>query len=517
VRRRALPIVAALAALLSAPPVWAGALRFFGNGVAAPDLDRVKIPIDDPGDGLPGPPADVGASDFTIEWWMRASAAENGAAAVACGDNIDWIYGNILLDRDRYDQGRKFGVSIAGGRLVFGVSTDADERTVCGATDLLDDVWHHVAVQRELSGEMTIWVDGALDGSALGPAGDVSYPDDGIPCASCCPGGSCAGSDPFLVIGAEKHDAGASFPSYAGFVDEIRLSDVIRYAAPFAPPTSPFAADATTAALYHLDEGSGDLVTDSSGHPAGPSEGERRFGGSPAGPEWSASTPFGSPGDLDGDGKPNGSDECTALVPGRQRLARATLKLDGLDLPAGGQGLLLRGVFGTAGAFALAPHADGAHLYVEDGGGALLDVPIPAGLVGASPSTPCDPRDGWTVGGSAARPVYLYRNFSGFLDATCSVPAAGVAQVKLKATGGDVSVQVRLEDGSLALGLPPARLQATVGLAAPPAAGTASPAAEAGACGEAVWEPVAAAPPPPFCKSSPVAGAVKRLRCRTPS
>lgn len=49
------------------------ALRFFGQGVAAPDLDRVKIRIDDPATTVPGPPADIGATDVTIEFWVRGS------------------------------------------------------------------------------------------------------------------------------------------------------------------------------------------------------------------------------------------------------------------------------------------------------------------------------------------------------------------------------------------------------------------------------------------------------------
>ena len=36
-------------------------------------------------------------------------------------------------------------------------------------------------------------------------------------------------SDPFLVIGAEKHDAGSLYPSYRGWIDEVRLSTVRRY------------------------------------------------------------------------------------------------------------------------------------------------------------------------------------------------------------------------------------------------------------------------------------------------
>jgi hypothetical protein len=286
-------LAVALAAL-GLLPGGAGAaelsLRFHGNGVE--DVDRVKIRVDDPATVAPGPPADIGATDFTLEFWMKATAAENQAPAVSCGTNIAWINGNIVVDRDRFDQDRKFGLSIAGGRLVFGVSGDGTgDATICGTSDVLDGLWHHVALQRRRSdGRLWLYLDGALDAQGDGPAGDVSYPDDGVPGSFC--GGPCTNSDPFLVIGAEKHDAGPAFPSFSGWIDEMRLSRVLRYPAPFTRPAAPFVPDGSTVALYHFDEGSGDAVTDSSGAPGGPSHGVRRFGGSPPGPDWSADVPW---------------------------------------------------------------------------------------------------------------------------------------------------------------------------------------------------------------------------------
>lgn len=262
------------------------ALRFHGNGVAAPDLDRVKIPVDDPATSTPGPPVDVGATDFTIEFWIRALASENTASAVACGANNNWINGNIVVDRDRYSQGQNYGISIAGGRVVFGVmGTFGDARTICSTDGVLDNAWHHVAVQRRRSdGKMELFVDGALQASSDGPDGDISYPDDGIPGNHC--GGPCTNSDPYIVIGAEKHDAGSAYPSYSGWFDEMRVSTVLRYSETFSPPSGPFAKDGSTVGLYHFDEGSGDVVGDSSCAVGGPSNGTRRYGGSPAGPEW---------------------------------------------------------------------------------------------------------------------------------------------------------------------------------------------------------------------------------------
>jgi hypothetical protein len=63
----------------------------------------------------------VGATDFTLEFWLRALAAENPAPAVACGANNNWIYGNIVVDLDRFNQDRAFDRSLAGGIVVFGV------------------------------------------------------------------------------------------------------------------------------------------------------------------------------------------------------------------------------------------------------------------------------------------------------------------------------------------------------------------------------------------------------------
>ena len=117
------------ALLILCLPGHAASLRFFGNGEG--DIDRVKIRIDDPSNNFPGPPADVGAGDFTIEFWLRSEPNANTAGAVSCGANYNWIYGNIVFDRDRYNQARAFGISLAGGRVTFGTRTSAD-RTICG-------------------------------------------------------------------------------------------------------------------------------------------------------------------------------------------------------------------------------------------------------------------------------------------------------------------------------------------------------------------------------------------------
>ncbi len=255
-------------------------LRFYGHGVG--DIDRVKISLD-------GPPtaADVG-QDFTLEFWLKAQPGANTSALCTEG-GVNWINGNIILDRDIYGDGDygDYGVSLAGGRIAFGVARGASAHTICGTSNIADGVWHHVALTRSSSsGQMRIYVDGELQRQDTGPTGDISYRDGRAT--------SYPNSDPFLVIGAEKHDAGPEYPSFNGWLDELRISSTVRYSANFAPPQTPFVTDLFTAALYHFDEFVGrpcmGTVLDSSGNGAG---GICQYGGSaPSGPIYSADTPF---------------------------------------------------------------------------------------------------------------------------------------------------------------------------------------------------------------------------------
>jgi hypothetical protein len=260
-----------------APRDAGAALRFHGNG--AFEQNQVKIPID-----APAVPADVGEASFTLEFWIKANAGENtGPACTPGGDN--WIHGDIVFDRDAYDNGDwgDFGLSLGAGRVVWGVagqsSTGYVENTVCGSRVITDGAWHHVAAVKDAAaGRIRVYVDGQLDADGAGPNGDTTY-RDGRPTGW-------PSSDPFLVIGAEKHFGATAWTGFAGWIDEIRLSSVVRYSANFTRPAAPFSTDAATRALYHFDEGAGSAVGDLSAAPGGPSTGVRLVGGSPAGPQW---------------------------------------------------------------------------------------------------------------------------------------------------------------------------------------------------------------------------------------
>jgi hypothetical protein len=201
-----------------------------------------------------------------------------------------WTRGNIIIDRDIFGtpEAGDFGVSLFGGRIAFGAATANSGQSICGSTRVDDGAWHHVAVTRRLSdGRLEIFVDGRPDGSGTGPGGSLAYRNGR---QTSWP------ADPFLVIGAEKHDHDPkNYPSFRGWLDELRLSTIVRYREAFSPPRAPFEPDRDTAALYHFDEGPagpcrGD-VRDSA--PGGRSGGTCNFGGaSSRGPVYSVETPF---------------------------------------------------------------------------------------------------------------------------------------------------------------------------------------------------------------------------------
>lgn len=253
------------------------AVRFHGTGQN--QQDRIRIPIDD---DAPGPdasaPCDVGAGSFTIELWLRGRLEDNGASGNGGGDvetaDERWIDGNIFFDRDIWGPSdRDFGASLAGGHVRFGTgagdSGDDLANTIEGSVQVLDDAWHHVALVRDAAtGIKSIWVDGVLDfqSSAGASDADLSYPDDGVP-------GSVTQWGPYIVLGAEKHDAGPSYPSFDGFMDQVRVWAVARTAAEIAATWNRevLPGDVGLVADWRLERGAGTEVFDlsSAASPAG--------------------------------------------------------------------------------------------------------------------------------------------------------------------------------------------------------------------------------------------------------
>jgi len=97
--------------------------------------------------------------------------------------------------------------------------------------------WYHVAATCQ-SGAVRAFVNGL--GAAATNVGTLSQ-------------------GPFLRMGGL-----AGYPFFGGALDEVRLSNVVRYTANFSVPAAPFVPDANTLGLWSFDEGVGQAAADES-------------------------------------------------------------------------------------------------------------------------------------------------------------------------------------------------------------------------------------------------------------
>lgn len=286
--------LAALCVFASAAAAFSTAsVRFFGTG-GGTAVDRIRVRIDPP------VPADVGAGDFTVELWLRGTREDNATPTDGYRPDrqleradVDWIYGNVVVDRDVFGPGPDWGMSIhrdghteGPAVLRFGTegASSASQHTLQGRTHVLDGAWHHVAFVRErATGRKRIVVDGELDAESAPGAStdDLSYPDGRET--------EYPESDPYLVIGSEKHGYTAPFFSFSGHVDEIRVWSVARTVEELRAAMRQSVAPDTPglALLLRLEEGSGQALADAAGGaPA------TLFRGVPGEGEWSTLTPL---------------------------------------------------------------------------------------------------------------------------------------------------------------------------------------------------------------------------------
>ena len=151
----------------------------------------------------------VGSGDFTIEFWARRSASDDGGFFQFSAAALDAASG----------AGPGIGVNSAstvGGMYLYYGKTGALQSKDLGGTLPSVGTWFHVAYVRS-SGVIQIYVDGTAYGSTT--ASTVNY------------------TDSVLTIGG-WYDANYLFH---GNIDEFRISHMARYTSNFTPATEPFA------------------------------------------------------------------------------------------------------------------------------------------------------------------------------------------------------------------------------------------------------------------------------------
>lgn len=253
-------------------------LQFFGNTYQENGIDRVWLPA-----WRPNPVGRVGDANFTVEMWLKAEAADIPDTG-ACPS--PWWMGTIVLDREFYDAPQNGNIGMALYRagettgVVIGFTVAGPPPlTLCGDVPVADGQWHHVAMTRDNSDKVILWIDGHSDAAQVGPPGDGSFAME------------LAGeteADRYLVLGGPKQE-GDVRPGFTGFIDDLRISNRDLYDAAFIPPAVPLEVDILyTLALHTFDEGAGN-ATHNLGRDLG--DGELRVGGDPTGPVYSDDVP----------------------------------------------------------------------------------------------------------------------------------------------------------------------------------------------------------------------------------
>lgn len=166
--------------------------------------------------GALGTTANLNSAVGTLEAWVKFTDPNTHVAVGNSGTGVNGIW-----------------IGVSAGHALSGLPATAGPS---GAATINDNQWHHIALTTDGS-QARLWVDGVLDAS-LPYTGTFNL------------GNGVAGT---TAVGGYGTDASYDFD---GLIDEVRISNIVRYTGAFTPPTTAFNADANAVALYHLD-GSG--------------------------------------------------------------------------------------------------------------------------------------------------------------------------------------------------------------------------------------------------------------------
>jgi hypothetical protein len=203
---------------------WTGQpLHRFGNGI----LDNTASGgVNSAVTAAAAANTDIGSQQFTIEGQFRFQTLPTGSNKAVLF--AKWDQPNNHESYELYVG----GPSLEAGNIVFRISTDGTPST---AAELISwayqwqvGVWYHVAVTRDGSNNLRLFINGILQGVAVSDS--HNYYSGGSSGALCCLGGEFA-QGTGIVNGT----------SFAGWQDEFRLTiGQGRYTANFSPPVAAF-------------------------------------------------------------------------------------------------------------------------------------------------------------------------------------------------------------------------------------------------------------------------------------
>lgn len=131
-------------------------------------------------------------------------------------------------------------------RFAFSISQDGTSGTVKTVTGFVTTAatgtWYHIAgVYNAESETLNLYVNGSNDNGEITSVGS-SIDDNNSP----------------LYIGSKENSSGDINTNFFGIIDDVRISNIVRYVGSFTPPAAPHVADDFTQALYHFDESGSD-------------------------------------------------------------------------------------------------------------------------------------------------------------------------------------------------------------------------------------------------------------------
>lgn len=177
----------------------------------------------------------LSASDHdavTIEGWVRFKSVPNQIAHVISA-NLGARRASLYWQRSMFSADDR--------KLVSSAALDGEGRNTHSVDPVDVDRWQHVAAVWD--GALRIFLDGRLQGQGFLKVQNV------------------ADTAPQVVLGTDFF--GRNFLN--GTLDEVRVSSVAMYQSDFTPERR-LEKTTATLALYHFDEGEGDVLHDSSGH-----------------------------------------------------------------------------------------------------------------------------------------------------------------------------------------------------------------------------------------------------------
>ena len=182
----------------------------------------------------------------TIEAWFRPDSVISNDT-----HDPDWTYliSKNLGGNNPGDLGIAF--ERGDGRLLFFMQDGQNTTNLYQNDNIRTEFhprWYHVAVTWNIEGNMRMFLDGEL----------VAETPSQV---------SLLGGEMQMALGGGAADLwNDRFESFRGMMDEVRVSVIERYTESFEKPTEPYEADQFTLALWHFDEGEGDITEDATGN-----------------------------------------------------------------------------------------------------------------------------------------------------------------------------------------------------------------------------------------------------------